>query len=220
MPRFLPRTAILLGAAASTAYFVLGRLGGGGWVALKVASIVALAAAAGSFRTPGALALGLAILVHSGGDLLIEVGPLPIAMAAFGVGHVLYARLFLRERRPWEEVGAGIKVRLGLLALVGAGLLAWLGPHLEPPFDVAVPIYAALLLAMAASAQLSGRGMPWVAIGAGLFVLSDSLLALDLFAGPLAWTRGWVWPSYWLAQAAIAVGWLWGPSRSGGLAGD
>jgi len=213
-----PRISLLLGAAAAAAYFVLGRLGDGGWVALKLASVLALAAAAGTARVVGARPLALAVVAHAGGDLLIEVGPLPLAMAAFGGGHLLYARLFLRERRSWEEAGAAVKVRLGLLALTGAGLLAFLAPRLVAPFGVAVPIYALLLLMMAACAQVSRRGMPWVAIGAALFVLSDSLLALDLFAGPMPWTRWWVWPTYWTAQAAIVVGWLWGRSPREGAA--
>jgi len=201
---------VVLAAAAAAAYFVIARLGAGGWVALKLAAILPLAAVAWRERTAGGAPLALALAVHATGDLLIEVAPLPLAMGSFGLGHLLYARLFAGARGPWEEAGAGAKVRIGSLALVGAGLLAWLGPALAPPFTVAVPVYALLLLAMAALAQLARRGAPWVAVGALLYVVSDSLLSLDLFTGPLPWTKWFVWPTYWAGQAAIALGWLGG----------
>lgn len=219
MSRATDRTDLLLvlvAASATTAYFLVARLGAGGWVALKLFAVLPLAGLAARRWATGGAPLAAALAVHATGDLLIETAPLPLAMGAFGLGHLLYARLFFAERRSWEEVGAGAKVRLGLLALAGAGLLAAIAPRLAAPFTVAVPCYALALLGMAAWAQVCRRGGIWVALGACLYVLSDSLLALDLFSGPMPWTRWWVWPSYWTAQAAIVGGWLWGSSRSEG----
>lgn len=219
MPRAADRTDVLLvaaAAAAATAYFAVARLGAGGWVALKLCSVLPLVLLAARRWATGGVPLAVALAAHATGDLLIETAPLPLAMGAFGLGHLLYGRLFFGARRSWEEVGAGAKVRLALLAFAGAGLLAAIAPSLAAPFTVAVPCYALALLGMAAWAQVCRRGGSWVALGAGLYVLSDSLLALDLFSGPMPWTRWWVWPTYWTAQAAIVAGWLWGSSRSGG----
>jgi uncharacterized membrane protein YhhN len=176
-------------------------------VALKAAAILALAALAVAAR-PRAPLLAAALVAHTAGDVLIETAPFVLAMAAFGAGHLLYVRLFWPARRPWEDVRGGAKLTIGALALAGALLLHRLVPGLQPVLAAAVPLYAVALLAMAAVAQLTARGRPWVPLGALLFVASDSVLALDRFVGPLEAARWIVWPAYWLGQAAIVLGWL------------
>ncbi len=209
MSRPIREWALILTATLSAvAYFLLGRLGAGGWVALKALAVVSLALLAWQARSRAGPLLAAALAVHSVGDVLLEVGPLLPALATFGAGHVVYAILFWRERRRWEEVDAAAKLRLGLLALAGAAVLSRVAPDLPGQLDLAVPIYSLLLLTMAACAQVAGRGAPWVPAGALLYVLSDSLLALDLFTGPLAWVGWMAWPAYWAGQAAITLGWL------------
>ncbi len=208
--RALPAAALVPVALLAAAGFAFARgLDPGPRTVLKALGVLPLAALAAVRRdAPGAPLLATSLLAHSVGDVLLETGPLLAGMAAFGIGHLGYARLFSGLRRSWDEAGAGAKVRLGLLALAGALLLAHLAPRLEGAFAFAVPIYALLLLAMAMLAQVTRRGAPWVAGGAFLFVLSDALLALDLFSGPLPGSRELVWPIYWSAQAAITLGWL------------
>jgi len=216
-----PTTAIALAAIGAIGYFLASRLGAGPALALKALAVwplVGLALLGGFGR--GDRLLGGALVLHAAGDLLIELAPLPAAMAAFGCGHVAYATLFARERRGWEETEGGAKLRLGILALLGAGMLAFVGPRLPPGLRVPVPLYALLLLLMAWFAQVSRRGVPWVAFGAFLYVLSDSLLASDLFGGPLPWTRWLVWPTYWGGQLAIVLGWLADATQRGPAKSD
>lgn len=200
----------LLSAAglAAASYFLVGELAPDARLALKALAVLPLALVAWLSRAPGGPLLAAALLAHATGDALLEAGPLLPALAAFGVGHGLYALLFAGARRPWEETDAAAKLRLGLLALAGAVVLFRIAPGLQGPLAVAVPGYALLLLTMAALAQVSDRGARWLAAGALLYVLSDSLLALDLFAGPLGAADGAIWPTYWAGQAAMTVGWL------------
>jgi len=44
----------------------------------------------------------------------------------------------------------------------------------------------------------------WAAWGGTLFVLSDAMLAINKFAGPLDMASFWVLASYWPAQWCIA----------------
>jgi uncharacterized membrane protein YhhN len=208
--RRVPGLLFALAALAALGYPLLGRAAPAAAalpVAVKAASIVALAAAAVAAR-PAAAWLAAALLLHATGDALIETAPLPAAMAAFGAGHLVYAALFWRARRSWEEVRGGAKLVVGLLALAAALVLARVAPALGGVLAAAVPLYTAALAAMAALAQVVRRGRPWVPAGALLYVVSDTLLALDRFAGPLDGARWLVWPAYWLGQAAIAFGWL------------
>jgi len=213
-------SAVMLGSAARRALLAVALLAAAGYplapwhdagarIVLKALAVLALAGVAALRRdAPGSPLLAATLVAHSIGDVLLEIGPFLAGMAAFGAGHLGYAGLFAGARRPWEQVDAGAKARLGLLALAGALLLARLAPRLEGALEIAVPLYALLLLAMAAFAQVARRGAPWLALGALLFVLSDALLALDLFAGPLPGARWAVWPAYWSAQATITLAWL------------
>jgi len=45
-----------------------------------------------------------------------------------------------------------------------------------------------------------------VAVGAGFFMLSDSLLATNRFVQPLLMAQVWVLATYYAAQALIAAG--------------
>ena len=51
-----------------------------------------------------------------------------------------------------------------------------------------------------------GRAPALAAIGALFFVLSDSVLAIRLFAGQLDWAGWVVWVTYVLGQAGICLG--------------
>jgi uncharacterized membrane protein YhhN len=179
-----------------------------GLIALKALAVLPLGALALSRRADAGPLLGVALLVHSCGDLLLEVAPFLVAVAAFGAGHLLYAAMFARARRPWDEVTGGAKLALGALALALGLLLpkilAAAPVELRPP----VGVYALVLGTMAALAQVTGRGRPWVALGALAYVASDALLALHLFGGSVPAGRALVWPLYWGGQAAIALGWL------------
>ena len=103
--------------------------------------------------------------------------------------------------------------------IVGAGLLATLWPGLAPPLRPAVAVYALVLATMAG--QALGRAwqhavahdalaMPTrrAAVGALLFMASDSLLAWDRFrdALPLAslWVLGTYYPAIWLIARSVA----------------
>ncbi len=184
-------------------------------VAVKGLAVAPLALLALSRRREGGVAIGVALAAHAVGDVLIELAPFLCAVAAFGVGHLLYVRAFLGARRRWREVTGGPKLLLGALALAG-GLLA---PRVlaAAPGPLALPIglYILLLLGMAGSAQLSRRGQPWVASGAVAFVASDALLGLERFAGDQGPAGALNWPLYWGGQAAIALGWLGDRDRQG-----
>ncbi len=120
-------------------------------------------------------------------------------LGSFLVGHLVYGWLFLRllgrGRLPW---------RAFVLLVPFATLLFVLAPHLGGML-VPVTVYAAVITAMAITAT---RCSPMVAAGATLFLISDSLLALDKFLpGAAIWESGFlIMLSYIAAQGLIAVG--------------
>jgi uncharacterized membrane protein YhhN len=76
-----------------------------------------------------------------------------------------------------------------------------------------VPVAAYVLVIATMAAQAWGRakhlgtaGSHWLAWGSVLFMLSDTLLALDKFVSPLPVAGLWVLATYYLAQGFIVQG--------------
>src|ERR1039457_4679552 len=61
---------------------------------------------------------------------------------------------------------------------------------------------------MVISAILARFENPWVAVGAILFLISDSLLAVNKFKTPVPYRDFLVWSTYYAGQYGIAVGFL------------
>ncbi|MET4781961.1 lysoplasmalogenase [Glaciihabitans sp. UYNi722] len=153
-------------------------------------------------RSELALIVSLAILFSWLGDILLgtpgDVGFL-LGLGSFFLAHVAYLVVFLRplRRRRVTRLAA-------LLTLWWAALIAVLAPHLGTLL-VPVALYGLVLGAMA-SAALACNG--WIAGGALLFLVSDTLLALKLFLpGFVFWQIDFViMLLYVAAQGLIAFG--------------
>ncbi|MGO4105068.1 lysoplasmalogenase [Leifsonia sp. YAF41] len=120
-------------------------------------------------------------------------------LGAFLLAHVAYIVLFLRH------LGRGRLPRSALLYLVWfalLGVLLW--PHLGTMLVPAL-IYSVVITTMAIVAT---RCAPIVAAGATLFLLSDSMLAVDRFVPDVGiWQAGFlIMLTYLAAQCLIIVG--------------
>ncbi len=146
----------------------------------------------------GALALCLA------GDVLLMLPGLFIpGLVAFLLAHLCYIALF-KQGQPWFPSGRALAIALAYAGGLYAILFASLGPVLK----VACAAYALVIALM--TAQAAGRAMLLrdanavaVAVGAALFMLSDSLLAIHKFATPLPLAQLWILASYYAAQLLI-----------------
>jgi len=148
--------------------------------------------------TQRALALGGA------GDVAL-LGSSPAAftagLGAFLAGHLAWIQAL--RQRP----GSGLVRRHPVVALPYAaawlGLNAYLWPHTGRD-RYPVLAYSTALAAMALTALDTGR--PATAAGGVLFLTTDSLLALDRFAGvELPRHEGWVMATYVAAQGLLAA---------------
>ncbi len=211
----LPNGTLLLSVVAALLYLpVQGRAPSLRRSFVKTAATALLAVLAfiegGPFLLVAALALSAAgdFFLSRDGETAFLAG-----LASFLAAHVAYVPLFL-------SVGGGTEIltwqpwRLGLavLAAVGAALLMRrLLAVVAPQMRVPVAVYAAAILAMMLAAATVPS--PVILAGAILFVASDSLLAIGRFLTPPDSPRqrpvgAAVWVLYYLAQAAIALGFL------------
>lgn len=176
-------------------------------IIIKTGSTAALALVA--FLLDGPTLLVAALVLSALGDAFLALDGeawLKPGMAAFFLAHVAYVVLF------WT-LGAGEARGYGgplMLALLGSFYLRWLNPSLAE-MRVPVLIYGAVIIVMGG---LALRLMPphsLIAGGAMAFILSDAILAHELFkrpqdAPPRVVPSVVLWLLYFGGQLAILCG--------------
>jgi uncharacterized membrane protein YhhN len=208
----VPTTAwwLLTGAAAAVDWWAVAtsrtrveRVAKPATLVLLIATAIALGAAdhaAGRW-------LLLALVFGLAGDVLLlgdTTARFRAGLAAFLLGHLAYA---------WCFVGLGLGPAWLLLpGVVTAGLALSAARHVvgaahrDGGAALAGPVVAYMLVisVMTLVAWLTGR--PAVAVGATVFVVSDTVLALNRFVRPLAWAPVTVMVTYHVGQALIVWG--------------
>jgi uncharacterized membrane protein YhhN len=136
------------------------------------------------------------------GDILLPARFIP-GLVGFLCAHLCYIALF-KQDAPWFASRKALACTLGAAALMYTVLF----PHLDPVLKIAVACYAMVIASMAAQAigratVLRDSNSVGVAIGAGIFMLSDSILAIDKFAIRLPMAEFFVLATYYVAQVVI-----------------
>jgi uncharacterized membrane protein YhhN len=156
------------------------------------------------------LILSAALAFSSLGDVLLDSDPPRLflkGLLAFLVAHFIYILLFVRNWvRPLRP--KGWQLAMAAAVLVYSLLLSqWLSPSLG---TVAGPVmlYVCAITVMVVAAILAGFSKPWVYSGVILFLISDSIIAVDKFKTPIPTRNYLVWATYYLGQYGIAIGFL------------
>ncbi len=163
---------------------------------LKVSPIACLVIAVALVDSNTKRRLIIAALVFSGiGDIALAYGKFEFGLGAFLLAHLFYLSVFGRRLRLTP---ARLAALLGL-ACYALILLRYLSPHLG---EMAVPVcvYMGVILIMASAAICGRDNSIQVAIGAVLFVTSDSLIAIDRFCGNVAGSGYAIMALYYVAQ--------------------
>ena len=177
-------------------------------IAKPIPALCLAAWVAGRSRSPSARCFAVGLVLSAAGDALLEYGPAFFlgGLVAFLAAHLTYITGFLIDtRRPALARGAPLVVWavLGYLAMRDG-----LGP-LAAPVIVYLTAVCAMMWRAAAGVGRDGppRTHEWMALGgAVLFGVSDTLIGLDRFRGPLAAARVPIIILYWLGQLGIAAG--------------
>lgn len=139
------------------------------------------------------IGLGFSVL----GDIFLAI---PADLFVFGLGAFLFAHLaYLRGYYSQNRQSA--LPALLLAAVAGSGLFYLLASHGLGPLLLPVALYALVISAMLWRALACG-GL--AALGACLFVFSDSLIGIDRFVSPFPAAQYLIILAYWLGQWAIA----------------
>jgi uncharacterized membrane protein YhhN len=221
----IDRTLLLLSIVCSFFYLITQSFQPyPGSVLLKVLSVALLAALAfRAQREPPSkprgvewlrdrdnVILGMALAFSSLGDALLDLDPARLfikGLLAFLVAHLIYILLFVRNW-VWPLRPKGWQLAVVVAVLFYSLLLSqWLAPSLG---DLVAPVmlYVCVITVMAVSAILVGFSTTWVYTGVILFLISDSILAVNKFRAPVPLSGYLIWATYYMAQYGIAIGFL------------
>lgn len=136
-----------------------------------------------------------------------------VGLLSFLLAHVFYIMVFRRYRNLDEESSLETvqKARMAFPVILAAtGLVVVLYPHLG---DLRLPVivYAGVLMFMVLNAlfrfQKTSASSFWmVSAGAVLFMISDSILAVNKFLQPVTYAGVWIMSSYLAGQFLIIKG--------------
>jgi uncharacterized membrane protein YhhN len=169
--------------------------------------ILALALTLSPARPEYRWMIAAGLLFSTAGDvfLMLPGDRFVAGLASFLLAHLCYIGAFS------VGVSFGTAPLLWLPYFAAGGVvLALVWPGLKPALRGPVVVYVAVIAAMAG--QATGRwyvsGSPVAlaaAAGAGLFVVSDAVLAIDRFRRHFQAARGVTLTTYWMAQLLIAI---------------
>ncbi|ELR69106.1 YhhN family protein [Fulvivirga imtechensis AK7] len=141
-------------------------------------------------------------------------------LVSFLLAHLIY--IFTYRKAKWSVKENGLlptqRMRyIFILVLAGCGLVYVLLPNLGG-LTVPVTVYASVIVTMTIVAldrygHTSKSSFGWVFFGALLFMLSDSILAINRFLDPVPMAGFWIMLTYIAAQFCIVQGLLYHPKQ-------
>ncbi len=174
--------------------------------ALLLALALALARALPGTDATYAAAIAVGLLASLAGDvwLMLPRDRFVAGLASFLAAHVAYLVAFTRDAPFGADPTA-----FAPYVLVGAALVAALW-HRLGRLRLPVLLYAAALVLMAGQAAaraavIDGVAAALAAVGAGLFVVSDGVLAVNRFHTAVPHAQRWIMGTYVAAQLCIAL---------------
>ena len=123
-------------------------------------------------------------------------------MGGFALAHVAYILFFCRTR-PEERTSEGIKWKSAIVILYGVVVGLLIVPHVHGFLQAGVSVYVLLILTMCILAWRQKN--PYYALGAWLFVFSDTVLAWNKFVSRIEWAGYLIMIPYYLGQLILFV---------------
>lgn len=149
--------------------------------------------------------LPIALFFSACGDALLAL-PLQysfvLGLGAFVMAQLSYASGFFPQR---QLSSTGARLRLGAVTVYLFLLAIVLLPRTGET-QVAVALYILAIGTMAATAAMHRAPSAFIFTGAAVFVLSDSMIAIERFADPFNGSRYAVMTTYYTSQALLTYG--------------
>lgn len=129
--------------------------------------------------------MGIALLLHCLGDLLIEVSPDPIlhAIPAFFMAHTVYSSVLYKNTMSLSDISLPKKVCIAAFTLYAAGFTQLLMTKTSGVIQCAIPIYIAAISIMFLLACMQKQRSDGLLCAAMMYAVSDNLIGCREFLG-------------------------------------
>ncbi len=125
-----------------------------------------------------------------------------IGLICFLIGHLFYIRAFLTAKETIAPLWITI-----CLSLYGLAMMIWIGGSLikEDNMILAIAVFAYMVIILIMGWTSFRAGSKPAIIGAFLFIISDSILAINKFMFPVEYSHQLIMLTYYSAQILIAL---------------
>ena len=123
-------------------------------------------------------------------------------MGVFALAHIAYLLFFCRTN-PADRTSYGMKWKSGIVILYGVVIGMFILPHVHGFLQAGVSVYILLILTMCLLAWRQKN--PYYALGAWLFVLSDTVLAWNKFVFHIEGASYLIMIPYYLGQWMLFI---------------
>ena len=125
-----------------------------------------------------------------------------IGLACFLVGHLFYIRAFLSTKENTAPLWITI-----CLSIYGLSMMIWIGGSLikEDNMILAIAVFAYMIVILIMGWTSFKTGSKFAIVGAILFIISDSILAINKFMFPVEYSHQLIMLTYYSAQILIAL---------------
>ena len=123
-------------------------------------------------------------------------------MGFFALAHLSYI-LFFYQKYTKEKYSKGRLWKWGITGLYGLVVGVIITSHVKGALQIGVSVYILLILSMCILAWMQKN--PYYALGAWLFVLSDTVLAWNKFVCHIEWASYLIMIPYYLGQWVLFV---------------
>jgi uncharacterized membrane protein YhhN len=154
----------------------------------------------------------LAAIIFSclGDVVLMFKGMFVFGLGSFLIAHVCYISAFIQDNQGWIFLKKDRRFWIIPIGLYGIVFMSYLFPYLGS-MTVPVSVYSTVILTMLFTVINRWKSVRydnfwWVLIGALFFCLSDSLLAINLFAQPIPLGNILVMITYAVGQFLMILG--------------
>ena len=135
-----------------------------------------------------------------------------VGLVAFLIAHIFYILAFRPEASRFFSKKQ-LLIPATIVLIYGGLLLAVVLPNVDSALKIPIIVYAFTILIMLLTAlhrfsNVSAVSFKYVIIGASLFVLSDSMIAISKFVMHFPMDGVWVMATYGIGQYLIVVGYL------------
>ena len=146
----------------------------------------------------------VALICSLAGDVfLLDDRRFVFGLAAFLLGHLAYTAGFIAaEDWRWWAFAITLGAMTALAATIGRRIVT-AARRDDPALGAAVVAYLVIISSMAVTAAAAGNA--WAIGGAGLFVMSDTILGWRRFVGSKTWMPVAIMVTYHLGQAGLTL---------------